>query len=335
MISLMQKRDPNHLNVKLPSFDELTRTFPKQDPPAPPETHGPSHRRLPSLQTDLYPSFQQMNLRRSSDVGYLAQGTSAANFAVPLPASTTSSLEPSPLGPQGPPSVVSFSNPPSAEYIVPEQFRFPAVDPNQEFADRLRGAQQNMNELSQFMHPLTTLNQLPPLSELEIDRAIRNTDQIRIFLQYIRDRRYPKFAVRSEPENIHRTIAYQETVKSKVQAHRPTKSEPSITGESALLRVHPPKPLIISETDTDQMPKFVPQGTLQQELSVKPRTRCLHCGSINTPEWRKGPNGTRTLCNACGLFHSKLVKKRGLQEAEIIMKRRRETGKSTDRRINE
>ncbi|ESX03638.1 Protein GAT2 [Ogataea parapolymorpha DL-1] len=334
----MQKRDPNHFNVKLPSFDELTKTFPKQDPPGPPEAPGTFHRRLPSLQTDFYPSFQQMHLRSGSDVGYLAQGTSAANFAVPPPASTTSSLEPSPLGPPGPPSAVSYSNPPSAEYIVPEQFRFPAVDPNQEFADRLRGAQQNMNELNQFMHPLTqatTLNQLPPLSELEIDRAIRNTDQMRIFLQYIRGQRSRKFAVRSEPESIHRTTAYQDTAKTKVQAHRPTKSEPSIMGESALLRVHPPKPLIVSETDTDQMPKFVPQGTLQQELSVKPRTRCLHCGSINTPEWRKGPNGTRTLCNACGLFHSKLVKKRGLQEAEIIMKRRRETGKSTDRRINE
>ncbi|KAG7842878.1 hypothetical protein KL941_004908 [Ogataea angusta] len=299
---------------------------------------GAFHRRLPSLQTDLYPPFQQLHLRSSSDVGYLAQGTSSANFAVPLPASTTSSLEPSPLGPPGPPSVVSFPNPPSAEYTVPEQFRFPAVDPNQEFADRLRGAQQNMNELDQFLRPLTqvtTLSQLPPLSEPEIDRAIRNTDQMRIFLQYIRDRRSPKFAVRSEPGQTQRTAAYQDTTKTKVQAHRPTKSEPSIMGESALLRVHPPKPLIMSETDTDQMPKFVPQGTLQQDLSVKPRTRCLHCGSINTPEWRKGPNGTRTLCNACGLFHSKLVKKRGLQEAEIIMKRRRETGKSTDRRINE
>ncbi|KAJ1961124.1 hypothetical protein H4R35_007484, partial [Dimargaris xerosporica] len=27
-----------------------------------------------------------------------------------------------------------------------------------------------------------------------------------------------------------------------------------------------------------------------------------------TPEWRKGPNGPRTLCNACGLIYAKMTK---------------------------
>ncbi|KAG1054543.1 hypothetical protein G6F46_002166 [Rhizopus delemar] len=29
--------------------------------------------------------------------------------------------------------------------------------------------------------------------------------------------------------------------------------------------------------------------------------RCQSCQSTETPEWRKGPFGPRTLCNACGL----------------------------------
>ncbi|KAI8887791.1 GATA-domain-containing protein [Backusella circina FSU 941] len=32
---------------------------------------------------------------------------------------------------------------------------------------------------------------------------------------------------------------------------------------------------------------------------------CTDCGTTESPEWRKGPNGPKTLCNACGLRWSK------------------------------
>jgi len=35
--------------------------------------------------------------------------------------------------------------------------------------------------------------------------------------------------------------------------------------------------------------------------------KCLNCGTVKTPEWRRGPEGPRTLCNACGL---KFIKKK-------------------------
>ncbi|KAF9508158.1 hypothetical protein BS47DRAFT_248609, partial [Hydnum rufescens UP504] len=35
--------------------------------------------------------------------------------------------------------------------------------------------------------------------------------------------------------------------------------------------------------------------------------KCLSCDSTSTPEWRKGPMGPRTLCNACGLVWAKVV----------------------------
>lgn len=37
---------------------------------------------------------------------------------------------------------------------------------------------------------------------------------------------------------------------------------------------------------------------------------CLGCQAKETPEWRKGPMGPRTLCNACGLLYAKLSKRR-------------------------
>jgi DNA-directed RNA polymerase subunit RPC12/RpoP len=27
---------------------------------------------------------------------------------------------------------------------------------------------------------------------------------------------------------------------------------------------------------------------------------CMHCSTLVSPEWRKGPDGPKTLCNACG-----------------------------------
>ena len=37
---------------------------------------------------------------------------------------------------------------------------------------------------------------------------------------------------------------------------------------------------------------------------------CTFCGVTSTPEWRRGPAGRKTLCNACGLHYSKLSSKR-------------------------
>ncbi|KAF9109909.1 hypothetical protein BGX27_007012 [Mortierella sp. AM989] len=42
---------------------------------------------------------------------------------------------------------------------------------------------------------------------------------------------------------------------------------------------------------------------------TQPPGRCLSCDSSDTPEWRRGPDGARTLCNACGLHYAKLLKR--------------------------
>ncbi|KNC98464.1 PAS domain S-box protein [Spizellomyces punctatus DAOM BR117] len=36
---------------------------------------------------------------------------------------------------------------------------------------------------------------------------------------------------------------------------------------------------------------------------------CRQCGTTQSPEWRKGPSGPKTLCNACGLAFSKKQRK--------------------------
>lgn len=39
------------------------------------------------------------------------------------------------------------------------------------------------------------------------------------------------------------------------------------------------------------------------------KLQCFGCGTMDTPEWRKGPCGPRTLCNACGLVYAKIVRR--------------------------
>ncbi|EDO15116.1 hypothetical protein Kpol_1046p6 [Vanderwaltozyma polyspora DSM 70294] len=60
--------------------------------------------------------------------------------------------------------------------------------------------------------------------------------------------------------------------------------------------------------------------------------KCLQCGETQTPEWRRGPYGNKTLCNACGLFYSKLTKKFGNKNANLLMRYRQKTSPS-DRKV--
>lgn len=67
---------------------------------------------------------------------------------------------------------------------------------------------------------------------------------------------------------------------------------------------------------------------------LKSPTSCDHCGSRTTPEWRRGPNGDKTVCNACGIFFSKLIRKyHSPIEASRIMSERKAKGKQTDRHV--
>lgn len=60
---------------------------------------------------------------------------------------------------------------------------------------------------------------------------------------------------------------------------------------------------------------------------------CKHCETDETPEWRRGPDGSRTLCNACGLFFSKLIKRFNIDDAVIIMNYRKNKRLTKDRTV--
>ncbi|KAK6513324.1 hypothetical protein TWF281_004956 [Arthrobotrys megalospora] len=47
-----------------------------------------------------------------------------------------------------------------------------------------------------------------------------------------------------------------------------------------------------------------PDPKKQRKGKAAPPGRCHSCNRAETPEWRRGPDGARTLCNACGLRKS-------------------------------
>ncbi|KAK6520069.1 blue light receptor [Arthrobotrys conoides] len=51
-------------------------------------------------------------------------------------------------------------------------------------------------------------------------------------------------------------------------------------------------------------------GERKKKIKVSNEYVCTDCGTLDSPEWRKGPTGPKTLCNACGLRWAKKEKKR-------------------------
>ena len=46
-------------------------------------------------------------------------------------------------------------------------------------------------------------------------------------------------------------------------------------------------------------------------------TDYVSTGTLESPEWRKGPNGPKTLCNACGLRWAKKEKKKSASQSSV------------------
>ncbi|KAF9883152.1 blue light receptor [Aspergillus nanangensis] len=59
---------------------------------------------------------------------------------------------------------------------------------------------------------------------------------------------------------------------------------------------------------SDQQARTIQDSDRRKRL--KGEYMCTDCGTADSPEWRKGPEGPKTLCNACGLRWAKKEKKR-------------------------
>ncbi|KAF7845874.1 hypothetical protein BT93_L0223 [Corymbia citriodora subsp. variegata] len=148
-----------------------------------------------------------------------------------------------------------------------------------------------MNEASSRAHDISKTwmhryHQMPHSEEfaeglpdpLEVDEVIRSTQHIIGLLTRLRD-----------------TSCLQQNL---IQEHhrRDTRRIEDVYGEDQ----------IYESAEKKRRGKAAPPG------------RCHSCNRAETPEWRRGPDGARTLCNACGLHYAKLTRKVGASKAASL-----------------
>ena len=70
-------------------------------------------------------------------------------------------------------------------------------------------------------------------------------------------------------------------------------------------------------------------GDKKKKLKVADEYVCTDCGTLDSPEWRKGPSGPKTLCNACGCKWKPLVHWWALIDGPIVRWAKKEKKRST------
>ena len=81
----------------------------------------------------------------------------------------------------------------------------------------------------------------------------------------------------------------------------PTPSHtPTTLQENLVTEPLPPSLPITSSLQSQDFPLGF-EATVEPPSNIK---RCEACGVTSTPQWRRGPSGVKTLCNACGVKYS-------------------------------
>lgn len=98
--------------------------------------------------------------------------------------------------------------------------------------------------------------------------------------------------------------------------HPPPIYVPRHRGDDRGLRIPPPpRPLPPQAQDWRMGEKgdiqrgFAGSDPKKRRGRAAPSRRCYSCNCTETTEWRRGPDGAHTLCNACGLHYSKMTRR--------------------------
>jgi hypothetical protein len=99
------------------------------------------------------------------------------------------------------------------------------------------------------------------------------------------------YSLEPSPSATARTIA---TATGLTPGHVPVMPTASIVEHSGARRLHH-----VTDSDTADSVKR------RRKTAASPGQACTSCGRTDSPEWRKGPDGKHTLCNACGLRYAR------------------------------
>jgi hypothetical protein len=136
------------------------------------------------------------------------------------------------------------------------------------------------DRLHQTTHLVLTPSQLPSLIEVE-----DMTKKARLQVNYLSE--------------IREVVIAQQAAYDQQAAERWQRQQQTAHAE----------PIMSTMQYVDDIKRGFAGSTRKKRSAAQHPERCLSCNRMNTPEWRRGPNGARTLCNACGLHYAKLTRK--------------------------
>lgn len=122
-------------------------------------------------------------------------------------------------------------------------------------------------------------------------------------------------------DNVTRVSARRRSVSQNHDVGKQISSEGMTSGKG---RGRPRKHLSHSAPATPR-PELIVGSVGEGGSAMEGKRRCVHCNSDATPMWRRGPDGPKTLCNACGVKYmlGKLCKN---EEGNWIEGKRRQQG---------
>lgn len=88
-------------------------------------------------------------------------------------------------------------------------------------------------------------------------------------------------------------------VTTKARTVRSRKPNPTVWSHSPLLVAL--QPVVYGEPPVKKQKKKAEAQTVGSQAQAQLQRRCSHCHVQKTPQWRTGPLGAKTLCNACGV----------------------------------
>ncbi|RIA81527.1 hypothetical protein C1645_810010 [Glomus cerebriforme] len=106
----------------------------------------------------------------------------------------------------------------------------------------------------------------------------------------------------SNPLELLTGLKYQEDMASSLAT--PSSRDDNLLSTQISAQHEPAPQPSTTATTSSSRPRKKKKPKVEEEEYV-----CTDCGTVESPEWRKGPLGPKTLCNACGLRWAKKAKR--------------------------
>ncbi|KAF2005599.1 hypothetical protein P154DRAFT_570892 [Amniculicola lignicola CBS 123094] len=292
-------------NSKLPTLHPLRTT--QSPPPGPPRPSAPYS--YPSQPSSAYESSAPHSAGSMNHYPPYSQYPQNYPLSAPAPGGSSHGY---------PPSASAYSAPP----------RYPPPSWRAENPDLARLEEKKLGRPSLAPYGESVKRHLESFDlEASLNEMAEGSGRIADFSKHYRQRAHENQRIGLTPHSMPRLEEVDEMLKQS------EKIQMSLQRMREVVFNHQQASIVESTQASHYRPinGYEPDGAVQNSFSdevkgaggfagpdlkkrrgrAAPPGRCHSCNRAETPEWRRGPDGARTLCNACGLHYAKLTRKMG------------------------